>query len=41
MRYPEKGKEYSKIRPVTGWYELLKPWVVARFDGKKIDPPAG
>ena len=41
MRYPEKGKEYSKIRPVTGWYEVLKPWVVARFDGKTFDPPAG
>jgi dolichol-phosphate mannosyltransferase len=40
MRYPEKGREYSKIRPVTGWYELLKPWVVARFDGKRLDPPA-
>ena len=33
MRYPEKGKRYSKIQPVKGWYEMLKPWVVARFDG--------
>jgi dolichol-phosphate mannosyltransferase len=34
MRYPESGKPYSKIRPGSGWYDMLKPWVVARFDRK-------
>lgn len=33
MRYPGQGKRYSKIRPVIGWYEMLKPWLMARFDG--------
>jgi glycosyltransferase involved in cell wall biosynthesis len=33
MRYPEAGKRYSKIKPFKGWYEMLKPFVVARFDG--------
>jgi len=34
MRYPGAGKRYSKIRPVLGWYEMLKPWILARLDGK-------
>ncbi len=34
MRYPGQGKRYSKIKPFKGWYEMLKPWVVARVDGK-------
>lgn len=34
MRYPEKGKRYSKMKPFVGWYEMLKPWVIARLDGK-------
>lgn len=34
MRYPGGGAPYSKIRPFKGWYEMLKPWVVARIDGK-------
>jgi dolichol-phosphate mannosyltransferase len=34
MRYPPKGESYSKIKPVTGWYDILKPWFVARWDGK-------
>lgn len=34
MRYPERGKPYSKIKPFKGWYEMLKPWVIARVDGK-------
>ncbi len=34
MRYPEKGRRYSKIRPFKGWYEMLKPWIVAKVDGK-------
>jgi dolichol-phosphate mannosyltransferase len=34
MRYPSKGREYSKIRPFIDWYAMLKPWVIARIDGK-------
>ncbi len=33
MRYPKTGP-YSKIPPFKGWYAMLKPWVVACFDGK-------
>lgn len=33
MRYPAKGQRYSKIKPFKGWYEMLKPWVQATFDG--------
>ena len=40
MRYPGKGKRYSKIKPFKGWYEMLKPWVVARVDGKGFSPKA-
>ena len=38
MRYPERGRRYSKIRPFKGWYEMLLPWVVARLDGKGFCP---
>lgn len=38
MRYPPKGKRYSKIAPLKGWYDMLKPWVIARFDGKGFKP---
>lgn len=34
MRYPPSGKRYSKIKPFKGWYEMLKPFVIARFDGR-------
>lgn len=34
MRYPEAGRPYSKIRPGRGWYDMLKPWLMARVDGK-------
>ena len=34
MRYPGRGKPYSKMTPFKSWYEMLKPWVIARFDGK-------
>jgi len=34
MRYPASKKNYSKIRPFTGWYDMLRPWVIARLDGK-------
>jgi dolichol-phosphate mannosyltransferase len=35
MRYPETGR-YSKIRPGRDWYAMLKPWLVARLDGKRL-----
>lgn len=34
MRYPGQGYPYSKIQPGRDWYDMLKPWVAARFDGK-------
>ncbi len=34
MRYPAKGKRYSKIKPFSGWYAMIKPWVIARLDRK-------
>ncbi|MBI5742113.1 MAG: glycosyltransferase family 2 protein [Nitrospirae bacterium] len=34
MQYPPKGKRYSKISPFKDWYAMLKPWVIARIDGK-------
>lgn len=34
MRYPPPGHRYSKIRPLVGWLDMLKPWVVARWDRK-------
>lgn len=33
MRYPQSGP-YSKIRAGRDWYAMLKPFVVARLDGK-------
>ena len=37
-RYPGKGLPYSKIQPGRDWYEMLKPWVVARVDGQRFLP---
>jgi dolichol-phosphate mannosyltransferase len=34
MRYPPAGQRYSHIKPFAGWYDMLKPWAVARIDGK-------
>jgi glycosyltransferase involved in cell wall biosynthesis len=39
MRYPGKGKRYSKIKPFKGWWEMLKPWLIARIDAKGFAPP--
>jgi glycosyltransferase involved in cell wall biosynthesis len=33
MRYPESGP-YSKIRGPRDWYAMLRPWLVARLDGR-------
>lgn len=27
MVYPESGRDYSKIRPFTGWWSMIRPWV--------------
>ncbi len=37
MRYPERGP-YSKIRPFRDWYAMLKPWLIARLDGRGFRP---
>lgn len=34
MRYPPRGHRYSHIKPLVGWYDMLKPWVIAKFDRK-------
>ena len=31
MRYPPKGRRYSKIPPFSGWWQMLRPWLKARF----------
>lgn len=38
MRYPPRGKRYSKIRPIIDWYRILSPWIVARFEKKSFAP---
>ena len=37
MRYPPRGQSYSKMRPFVEWWVMLKPWILARFDGKGFD----
>ncbi len=32
MRYPGGKAPYSKIKPFKGWYQMLKPWLMARCD---------
>ena len=39
MRYPAEGRNYTKIPPVSGWWSMLKPWIVARYDGQGFAPP--
>jgi glycosyltransferase involved in cell wall biosynthesis len=36
MRYPTKGKRYTKMKPFVSWYQMIKPWLVARFDGATV-----
>ncbi|MBI4405021.1 MAG: glycosyltransferase family 2 protein [Deltaproteobacteria bacterium] len=38
MRYPPAGQPYTKMKAVVSWYQMIKPWVVARFDGKGFCP---
>jgi glycosyltransferase involved in cell wall biosynthesis len=37
MRYPPHGP-YSKIRAGRDWYAMLKPWLLARLDGRGFRP---
>ena len=34
MRYPPSGRRYSKIRPLVGWWDMMKPFLRARLDGR-------
>jgi dolichol-phosphate mannosyltransferase len=27
MVYPESGRNYSKIKPIIGWWSMLRPWI--------------
>ncbi len=38
MRYPPKGQSYTKMKAFKSWYEMLKPWVIARFDRQGFNP---
>ena len=33
MRYPARGKPYTKMRAFVSWYEMLRPWVIAALQG--------
>ena len=33
--YPEKGVAYSKIRPISGWWRMLRPFVLLGLGIKK------
>jgi len=35
MVYPEHRKNYSKIKPLTGWWSMLRPWVFLLLRIKK------
>jgi len=37
MRYPKTGP-YTKIKPFTGWWAMLRPWIVASVDRKGFRP---
>lgn len=36
MRYPNVKSNYSKIRPIIDWWDILKPWIIAKYDQKEI-----
>ncbi len=38
MRYPEKGRRYTKIRPVVDWWRMIKPWIRARLERQGFAP---
>jgi len=35
MVYPESGKDYSKIRPLVGWWSMIRPWIYLSLHIKK------
>ncbi len=35
MAYPKQRKNYSKIRPFSGWWSMLRPWVFLLLRIKK------
>ncbi|MEA2030340.1 MAG: glycosyltransferase family 2 protein [candidate division Zixibacteria bacterium] len=35
MLYPENHKNYSKIKPLVGWWSMLRPWVFLILKIKK------
>lgn len=35
MRYPTIGP-YTKIRPGADWFAMLRPWIIARYDGVRL-----
>jgi len=35
MVYPDEKRGYSKIKPFTGWWSMLRPWVYLIFGIKK------
>ena len=34
MKYPPGGRRHTKIRAFVGWWDMFKPFLVARFDGR-------
>ena len=35
MVYPEDGRNYSKIKPLIGWWSMIKPWIYLTLKIKK------
>jgi len=38
MQYPPSGRRHTKIRAFVGWWDMFKPFLVARFDGQGFRP---
>ena len=35
-KYPKNKKEsYSKIKPFSGWWSMIRPWILLKFRIKK------
>ncbi len=35
IEYPEEKKNYSKIKPFSGWWSMIRPWILLIFRIKK------
>jgi len=35
LRYPETKKDYSKIKPFSGWWSIIRPWIFLILKIKK------